>query len=63
MMEYPFGQLGSAIPAVSTPIPSLHPQPTLKGSRARSKGLEAVQELFRSSQNTGVLSALFCSPI
>jgi len=51
--EYNFGQLGSAVQALSTP--SLLPASTylLQGQRDR-ESLDAVQALLSSSQNTGV---------
>ena len=61
-MEYPFGQLGSAVPAMSPP--KLLPTPSLvafwgEGGKCREDSLDAVQALLSSSQNTGVFSTPF----
>ena len=57
-MEYPFGQFGSAVLAVSPP--KILPTPSLlvRGECWRDS-LDAVGALLSSSQNTGVLSTLF----
>jgi len=57
--EYPFGQFGSALLAVSSP--NLLPTPSLPafgvekgGGRGWIDNLDAVGALFSGSQNTGV---------
>ena len=61
-MEYPFGQLGSAVPAMSPP--KLLPTRSLlafwgEGGNCREDSLDAVRALLSSSQNTGVFSTPF----
>lgn len=61
-MEYTFGQLGSAVLAVSPPSSLIHSQPNgvWEGGKCQRVSLDAVQVLVITSQNTGVLSVLFC---
>lgn len=65
-MEYPFGQLGSAGPAVSLPNVLATPLPPSclygkagKGQDGKQESLGVVQVLFSNSQNIAVLPALF----
>ena len=58
-MEYPFGQFGSAVLAMSPP--KILPTPSLLGGGGNvgETALMLWEHCFNSSQNTGVLSTLF----
>jgi len=57
-MGYPFGQLGSAVPAVF-PANLLHVPSLFTGGARMGENLNAVQAFFSNSPNTGVLLTSF----
>jgi len=62
-LEYSFGLLGSAVPAVSPPAPCAPPASSLVGWVRSRKGLEAVQALLSYNENIPVLATLFSAQI
>ena len=61
-LEYPFGQLGSAVPAVSPPSSLCTPSLLAGGVRSRN-GLDSVSALLSNNENIPELSTLFPAQI
>lgn len=59
-IEYPFSHLGSVVSAVSFPKSFLITSLLTMEAVEKTESLGITQDLFRNSQNTGLLSTLHC---